>query len=158
MADTQMPAQVRSRAVLLTVPAYTAADLLRRDCPDASAALKSLDYPPVAAVTLAYPMSALRQDRLDEARKLPGESAVPASLAGGLCLGRMPVELHPCRVVCIVCALVGCHCLSSGTGCGDVFSGKRSRVGLQLDVHLTRKPQARPARPLGCMQLLVNHR
>ena len=58
--------------VALTVPAYVAADLLRRDCPDAAAALKSLDYPPVAAVTLAYPMSALRQDRLDAAQNLPG--------------------------------------------------------------------------------------
>ncbi len=56
----------------LTVPAYVAADLIRRDCPDASLALKSLDYPPVAAVTLAYPMSSIRQDRLDEAMKLPG--------------------------------------------------------------------------------------
>ena len=35
-------------------------------------ALKSLDYPPVAAVTVSYPMSAIKQDRLDEARKLPG--------------------------------------------------------------------------------------
>ena len=59
----------------LTVPAYIAADLLRRDCPDASMALKSLDYPPVAAVTVSYPMDAIKQDRLDEARKLPGQRA-----------------------------------------------------------------------------------
>ncbi len=64
--------QIRTRSVALTVPAYTAADLVRRDCPDASMALKSLDYPPVAAVTVSYPMSAIKQDRLDEARKLPG--------------------------------------------------------------------------------------
>jgi oxygen-dependent protoporphyrinogen oxidase len=64
--------QVRARSVALTVPAYVAADLLRRDCPDAAAALKSLDYPPVAAVTLAYPKSALRPDRLDAAQNLPG--------------------------------------------------------------------------------------
>ena len=56
----------------LTVPAYIAADLVRRDCPDAAMALKSLDYPPVAAVTVSYPMSAIKQDRLDDARKLPG--------------------------------------------------------------------------------------
>ena len=36
-------------------------------------ALKSLDYPPVAAVTVSYPMDAIKQDRLDEARKLPGQ-------------------------------------------------------------------------------------
>lgn len=64
--------QVRTKSVALTVPAYVAADLIRRDCPDASLALKSLDYPPVAAVTVAYPMTSIRQDRLDEARKLPG--------------------------------------------------------------------------------------
>jgi oxygen-dependent protoporphyrinogen oxidase len=64
--------QVRAKAVALTVPAYVAADLLRRDCPDAADALKSFDYPPVAAVTLAYPMTAIREDRLDEAGKLPG--------------------------------------------------------------------------------------
>ena len=64
--------QIRTRSVALTVPAYVAADLVRRDCPDASMALKSLDYPPVAAVTVSYPMSAIKQDRLDEARKLPG--------------------------------------------------------------------------------------
>ncbi|CAL5228570.1 g11727 [Coccomyxa viridis] len=64
--------KVRTRSVALTVPAYTAADLVRRDCPDASMALKSLDYPPVAAVTVSYPMSAIKQDRLDESRKLPG--------------------------------------------------------------------------------------
>ena len=66
-------AQVRTRSVALTVPAYIAADLVRRDCPDASMALKSLDYPPVAAVTVSYPMDAIKQDRLDEARKLPGQ-------------------------------------------------------------------------------------
>lgn len=63
---------VKARAVALTVPAYTAADLVRRDCPDASLALKSLDYPPVAAVTIAYPMSAIQQDRLNQAGELPG--------------------------------------------------------------------------------------
>ena len=66
--------QICTRSVALTVPAYTAADLVRRDCPDASMALKSLDYPPVAAVTVSYPMSAIKQDRLDEARKLPGKA------------------------------------------------------------------------------------
>ena len=73
-AQSYACAQIRTRSVALTVPAYIAADLLRRDCPDASMALKSLDYPPVAAVTVSYPMDAIKQDRLDEARKLPGQS------------------------------------------------------------------------------------
>lgn len=67
-ADTQL----RARCVALTVPAYVAADLVRRECPDAAEALKALDYPPVAAVTVAYPMSAIRQDRLNQANELPG--------------------------------------------------------------------------------------
>jgi hypothetical protein len=39
---------------------------------DALTALKSLDYPPVAAVTVSYPMSAIKQDRLVDAKKPPG--------------------------------------------------------------------------------------
>jgi hypothetical protein len=34
--------------------------------------MQSLDYPPVGAITLAYPESAIRQDRLDAQGKLPG--------------------------------------------------------------------------------------
>jgi len=45
---------------------------VRRECPDAAAALKALDYPPVAAVTVAYPLSALRPDRLDASGQLQG--------------------------------------------------------------------------------------
>ena len=62
----------RCRSVALTVPAYVAADLVSSSCPEAAKGLKSLDYPPVAAVTVAYPLTALRQDRLDAAGKLPG--------------------------------------------------------------------------------------
>lgn len=60
------------RSVALTVPAYIAADLISSSCPDAAKGLRSLDYPPVAAVSVAYPMSSLRQDRLDAAGALPG--------------------------------------------------------------------------------------
>lgn len=64
-----------TRTVALTVPAYVAADLVRREAPDAAAALKSLDYPSVCACTLAYPESALRPDRLDAQGHLPGEGS-----------------------------------------------------------------------------------
>jgi len=86
--------QVRARCVALTVPAYTAAELVRRECPDAAAALKALDYPPVAAVTVAYPLSALRPDRLDASGQLQGAGhrrvCIPGS-AEGVCgaLGRL---------------------------------------------------------------------
>ena len=60
------------RSVALTVPAYVAADLIISSCSEAAEGLRSLDYPPVAAVSVAYPMSSLRQDRLDAAGALPG--------------------------------------------------------------------------------------
>ena len=40
--------------------------------PEAFDALISFDYPPVAAVTIAYPDSAIRDDRLDDDGQLPG--------------------------------------------------------------------------------------
>lgn len=58
--------EIRSRTVALTVPSYVAADLLRPVSSNAADKLASFDYPPVAAVTLAYPESAIRDDRLDE--------------------------------------------------------------------------------------------
>jgi oxygen-dependent protoporphyrinogen oxidase len=66
------PQQLRTRTVALTVPAYVAAELLAAQAPSAAAGLQSLDYPPVGAITLAYPESAIRQDRLDAQGKLPG--------------------------------------------------------------------------------------
>ena len=93
----------------LTVPAYIAADLVRRDCPDASMALKSLDYPPVAAVTVSYPMSAIKQDRLDEARKLPGARLCPLSILPppaqqrkptGTCKGHLDIHFDRCDMRC----------------------------------------------------------
>ena len=57
------PRKLRARSVALTAPAYVVADLVRAAVPNASDALKSFDYPPVGAVTLAYPLSAIRDDR-----------------------------------------------------------------------------------------------
>ena len=68
-------AELRTRSVALTVPAYVAADLVRAAVPNASDALKRFDYPPVGAVTLAYPLSAIRDDRKAADGSLPG--AVP---------------------------------------------------------------------------------
>jgi len=63
---------VEARTVALTVPAYVAADLLQGAAPPASEALRSFDYPPVAAVTLAYPESAILEDRRGADGKVPG--------------------------------------------------------------------------------------
>jgi protoporphyrinogen/coproporphyrinogen III oxidase len=58
--------ELRARTVALTVPSYVAADLIRPVSAKAADALAGFDYPPVAAVTLSYPESAILSDRLDE--------------------------------------------------------------------------------------------
>lgn len=63
---------VDAKTVALTVPAYTAADLIQTAAPEASEALRSFDYPPVAAVTLSYPQTAILDDRRDSEGKVPG--------------------------------------------------------------------------------------
>jgi len=65
--------QIQTRSVALTVPAYIAADLLQQDCAAAAEKLRSFDYPPVGAVTLAYPMSSIRDDRKDKEGDVPGK-------------------------------------------------------------------------------------
>ena len=57
---------------MLTVPAFVAAELVRERVPNASDALMSFDYPPVGAVSLAYPLSAIREERKDASGALPG--------------------------------------------------------------------------------------
>lgn len=66
--------EIKSKSVALTVPAYVASDLVRRDAPDAAQLLKDIDYPPVAAVSLSYPESAVLKDRLDSDGNLPGDT------------------------------------------------------------------------------------
>lgn len=51
---------VEARNLLLTIPAHIAAPLLKDFSPQASNALQSIPYPPVACVVLAYPDQALR--------------------------------------------------------------------------------------------------
>ena len=73
------PKTVAAKAVVMTTPAYVTAELLRREVPDAHQLLMSFEYPPVGAVTLAYPKSAIREDRLDDAGALPGFGQVRRS-------------------------------------------------------------------------------
>lgn len=39
---------------------------------EAASALSSFDYPPVAAVTLSYPLTAFKSERFDSEGKIPG--------------------------------------------------------------------------------------
>ena len=80
------PVEVATRAVILTTPAYVAGDLLRAAAPAASAALGKFYYPPVCACTLAYPLSAVREDRLKDGA-LPGFGQLhPRTQASGVFL------------------------------------------------------------------------
>ena len=91
--------EVKTRSVALTVPAYVAADLVRRECPDAASFLKGIDYPPVAAVSLAYPKSSLRRDRLDAQGDLSGRIGlqpwVPSAIMSAL--QRAQRVVHPLK-------------------------------------------------------------
>lgn len=54
---------IRSKAILLTAPAYAAASILDQSnslLPKSSEALKQINYPAVASVTLAYPNEAFK--------------------------------------------------------------------------------------------------
>ncbi len=64
--------QLKTKSVALTIPAYIAADLLQDHCTAAADKLRGFDYPPVGAVTLAYPMSSIRDDRKDKQGEVPG--------------------------------------------------------------------------------------
>lgn len=66
------PQSVKARSVAMTMPAWALADLIKGDAPGASEALASFDYPPVAAVTLAYPQAAVREDRRAADGSVPG--------------------------------------------------------------------------------------
>lgn len=78
---------VHAQSVVLTTPSYVTADLLRREIPDVHQFLMSFQYPPVGAVTLAYPKSALRADRLDEDGNFPGFGQLHPRTQGVTTLG-----------------------------------------------------------------------
>jgi len=54
------PARLRSRTLVLTAPSHVTSELIRPLSASAADALKEITYPTVAAVTVEYPKSALR--------------------------------------------------------------------------------------------------
>jgi len=81
------PTEVRSRSVAMTMPAWALADLIRAQAPAAADALGAFDYPPVAAVTLAYPESAIREDRRAADGSVPGFGQLHPRTQGVTTLG-----------------------------------------------------------------------
>lgn len=55
---------VLTKSVLLTVPSYVASNIIRPLSQSAADSLAKFYYPPVAAVTISYPKSAIREERL----------------------------------------------------------------------------------------------
>ena len=93
------PKQVRTKTVALTVPSYVAAELLRPASNVAADTLSNIDYPPVAAVTLSYPESALRSDRLNAQGHLNGFGQLHPRTQGIVTLGTIySSSLFPNRV------------------------------------------------------------
>eukprot|EP00210_Caulerpa_lentillifera_P001614 g1552.t1 len=78
---------IASKTVALTVPSYVAAEILQPVSDDVFEALSSFDYPPVAAVTLSYPLAAIREDRLDKNGALPGFGQLHPRSQGIVTLG-----------------------------------------------------------------------
>lgn len=68
----QGPVEVRAKQVVSTVPAWVAADIFRKQSAKAADALASFDYPPVGAVTVAYPISAVKEERKADDGSVPG--------------------------------------------------------------------------------------
>lgn len=93
------PKQIRAKTVALTVPAYVAADLIRPVNSTAADTLAAIDYPPVCAVTLAYPESAIKPERLDNEGHLPGFGQLHPRTQGIVTLGTIySSSLFPNRV------------------------------------------------------------
>lgn len=93
------PKTIRTKSVALTVPSYVAADLIRPASASAADALAGFEYPPVAAVTIAYPESAIRPDRLDAQGHLPGFGQLHPRTQGIVTLGTIySSSLFPGRV------------------------------------------------------------
>ncbi|KAJ9510296.1 hypothetical protein QJQ45_015757, partial [Haematococcus lacustris] len=78
---------VSARHVVLTAPAWVLADLLKQSAPKAASALSKFDYPPVGAVTLAYPISAIRDDRRAADGSVPGFGQLHPRTQGVTTLG-----------------------------------------------------------------------
>lgn len=58
------PTTVRAKAVVFTIPSYKLAQVLKVPVPAAAGKLGEFYYPPVGAVTVAYPKSSIKEERL----------------------------------------------------------------------------------------------
>lgn len=141
---------LRARAVALTVPAYVAADLVRPAAPAAADALASFDYPPVAAVTVAYPATAVRTDRLAADGSLPGFGQLHPRSQSIVTLGTIySSSLFPGRAPTGQVELL---CYIGGATNRGIKEMEESKIVAQVDKDLRAmliKPDAPPPRTIG---------
>ena len=90
--------ELRAKTVVMATPAYVTADLLRSQAPEVFDLLSTYYYPPVCAVTLAYPMTSVKDDRLDDKGTLPGFGQLHPRTQGVTTLGSIySSSLFPSR-------------------------------------------------------------
>eukprot|EP01026_Neomeris_dumetosa_P082464 TRINITY_DN9424_c0_g1_i3.p1 TRINITY_DN9424_c0_g1~~TRINITY_DN9424_c0_g1_i3.p1 ORF type:complete len:335 (+),score=51.72 TRINITY_DN9424_c0_g1_i3:698-1702(+) len=78
---------IQASSILLTVPSYVATQILSDVSPKTSQALQDIDYPPVAAVTLAYPVSDVKDERKEANGYVPGFGQLHPRTQGIVTLG-----------------------------------------------------------------------
>eukprot|EP00798_Chlamydomonas_sp_ICE-L_P007469 gene7469-611_t len=79
--------EIKTKTVSMTPPSYIVADLFDSHSPEAAEALRSFDYPPVAAVTLSYPNDVVREDRKKPDGSVPGFGQLHPRTQGVTTLG-----------------------------------------------------------------------
>ncbi|KXZ49977.1 hypothetical protein GPECTOR_18g133 [Gonium pectorale] len=118
--------------------------------PAAAEALSSFDYPPVGAVTLSYPVSAIRDDRKDDKGDVPGFGQLHPRSQGVTTLGTIySSSLFPGRAPPGHMLLL--NYIGGATNRGIVNQTKEELVA-QVDKDLRRmvlKPDAPPPRMVG---------
>eukprot|EP00884_Botryococcus_braunii_P002369 jgi/Botrbrau1/12132/Bobra.0186s0048.1 len=140
--------QITSRTVALTAPAYVVADLLEGGAPATAAALRKLDYPPVAAVTLSYPISSILPDRLVSGA-LPGFGQLHPRTQGIVTLGTIySSSLFPLRAPDGFQELL---CYIGGATNRGIVDQSEDAIVAQVDKDLRQmliRPDAPPARKI----------
>lgn len=141
---------LRARSVAMTIPAWALADLIKAAAPGASAALASFDYPPVGAVTLAYPDAAIRDDRRAPDGSVPGFGQLHPRSQGVTTLGTIySSSLFPGR--CPGGEMLLLNYIGGATNRG-VQQASQEELVAQVDKDLRTmllKPDAPPPRVVG---------
>jgi len=144
------PQTVRARRVAMTAPSYVVADVVKPLAPRAADALASFDYPPVAAVTVAYPKTSVRDDRRGASGDVPGFGQLHPRSQGIVTLGTIySSSLFPGRAEEEMQLLL---CYIGGATNRGIKDQDEDEIVAQVDKDLREmliKPDAPPALKVG---------